>query len=188
MPSSTRKIIMDSLVKLLDERPLDRISVKDIVVDCGINRNTFYYHFADIPDLVEAILKDEADLIMRDYRGISSLQDCIDTAMRVGVDHKRAVLHIYNSAHRDIYERQLLRVCEYVATAFVNNTAAGRPMNDEDRETLIMGYKCECFGCVINWLSNDMSEEMRHRVLRLYELRQGLAEQLIDKLTLQAES
>ena len=188
MPSSTRKIIMDSLIKLLDERPLDRISVKDIVEDCGINRNTFYYHFADIPDLVEAIVKDEADLIMRDYHGISTLQDCIDTAMRVGVDHKRALLHIYKSAHRDIYERYLLEICEYVASAFIDNAAAGRPLSDEDRQILIMGYKCECFGCVINWLSHDMSEELRRRVLRFCELRQGTVDQLIDKLTAGMES
>ena len=56
MPSSTRKIIMDSLMKLLDERPLSHISVKDIVEECGINRNTFYYHYQDIPALLEGLL------------------------------------------------------------------------------------------------------------------------------------
>lgn len=173
---------MESLMKLLDERPLSRISVKDIVEDCGINRNTFYYHFADMPDLVEAIVKEEADLIMREYRGISSLQECIDSAMRVCVDHKRALLHIYNSANRDIYERYLLEISEYVASAFVNNTSAGLALSDEDRAALIMGYKCECFGCVINWLSHGMSEELRLQLLRLCELRQGMAEQLIERL------
>lgn len=182
MPSSTRRIIMDSLMKLLDERPLSHISVKDIVLDCGINRNTFYYHFADMPDLVEAIVKDEADLIMQDYRGISSLQDCIDTAMKVCVDHKRALLHIYNSANRDIYERYLLEISEYVASAFVNNISSNLALTDEDRATLIMGYKCECFGCVINWLSHGMSEELRQRILRLCELRQGMAELLLERI------
>ena len=182
MPSSTRKIIMDSLMKLLDERPLSHISVKDIVEECGINRNTFYYHFADMADLVEAIVKDEADLIMRGYHGISSLQECIDTAMKVCVDHKRALLHIYNSANRDIYERYLLEISEYVATTLVNNTAAGRTLGDEDKAAIIMGYKCECFGCVINWLSHGMSEDMRRQLLRLCELRQRMTQQYLDRL------
>ena len=49
MASLTRKAIMDSLMKLLDQCPLNRITVKDIVEDCGINRNTFYYHFQGLP-------------------------------------------------------------------------------------------------------------------------------------------
>ena len=46
MASFTRKAIMDSCLRLLEERPVDKITVKDIVEDCGINRNTFYYHFS----------------------------------------------------------------------------------------------------------------------------------------------
>ena len=57
MPSFTRKAIMESFLKLLDARPLNKITIKDIVEDCGINRNTFYYHFEDIPALVEAALE-----------------------------------------------------------------------------------------------------------------------------------
>ena len=48
MASFTRKAIMDSFMKLVDQRPISKITIKDIVEDCGVNRNTFYYHFADI--------------------------------------------------------------------------------------------------------------------------------------------
>lgn len=51
MANFTKRAIRDSFVKLLNERPLSQITVKDIVDDCGVNRNTFYYHFRDIPDL-----------------------------------------------------------------------------------------------------------------------------------------
>ena len=128
---------MESLMKLLDDRPLSKVSVKDIVEDCGINRNTFYYHFADMPDLVEAIMRDEADRIMQSYHGISSLEECIAAAMKLSTEHKRAVMHIYNSANRDIFERYLLEICEYVTTAFVDNVIDGRPVPAEDRVAVI---------------------------------------------------
>ena len=70
MASLTRKSIMESFIRLLDERPLNKISVKDIVEDCGINRNTFYYHFTDIPALVEEIVRDEADRIVLTAEGV----------------------------------------------------------------------------------------------------------------------
>ena len=48
MPNFTYNAIKASFIKLLSERPLSQIKVKDIVADCGVNRNTFYYYFHDI--------------------------------------------------------------------------------------------------------------------------------------------
>ena len=170
---------MESLMKLLDERPLNKISVKDIVEDCGINRNTFYYHFADLPDLVEAIFKEEADGIMRSYRGISSLEECLEAAMKLSVDHKRAILHVYNSGNRDIYERYLLEICAYVAAAFIDSLIDGRPIAEKDREAIVQAYKCECFGHIIDWLNHDMSHDLHNQFLRLCELRRGMTEEML---------
>ena len=44
MPTFTKKAIEIALFKLLNEKPLSKITVKDIVEECGINRNSFYYH------------------------------------------------------------------------------------------------------------------------------------------------
>ena len=59
MPSFTRRAIMEAFMQLLNERPVSKIAVKDIVELCGINRNTFYYHFQDKYDLIERIFKRE---------------------------------------------------------------------------------------------------------------------------------
>ena len=40
MASFTKKAIRDSFVKLLNEKPLSQITIRDIVDDCGVNRNT----------------------------------------------------------------------------------------------------------------------------------------------------
>ena len=50
----TEKTIMDAFLTLLNQYPLDKICVKDIVSACGISRNTFYYHYQDIYDLLRA--------------------------------------------------------------------------------------------------------------------------------------
>ena len=43
-----------------DNLGTSKISVKDIVEDCGINRNSFYYHYQDVPALIREIITDEA--------------------------------------------------------------------------------------------------------------------------------
>ena len=45
MSGFTKEIIAKTFTELLDEKPMSKITVKDIVERCGVNRNTFYYHF-----------------------------------------------------------------------------------------------------------------------------------------------
>ena len=59
MANFTRKAIKETFIALLEERPLSDITIKDIVETCGINRNSFYYHFQDLPALIEEIVKEE---------------------------------------------------------------------------------------------------------------------------------
>ena len=50
MPNHTKRAIKETFISLLNDRPLNRITVKDIVETCGINRNSFYYHYEDLPE------------------------------------------------------------------------------------------------------------------------------------------
>ena len=56
MPNFTKIAIQQSFLRLLRQRPITKITVKDIVEDCGINRNSFYYHFQDLPQLLETVI------------------------------------------------------------------------------------------------------------------------------------
>ena len=58
MPSFTKKAIRESFLHLVAKKPLDKITVRDIVDDCGINRNTFYYYFQDIYAVLEDFYSD----------------------------------------------------------------------------------------------------------------------------------
>lgn len=179
MASLTRRSIMNSFVRLLEERPVNKISVKDIVEDCGINRNTFYYHFSDVPELVEEIVKAEADAIVGTR--ISSLEECVEAAMHHCKVHRRAIWHIYNSANRDIYERYLMDICDYVVTTFIDNALGERALPPEDRAAIIQGYKCEVFGFVTDWLSRGMTDDVEAAFLRLCTLRKGFTEEMFSR-------
>ena len=53
MRQTTKEAIAQAFEGLLEKRSIDKITVKDIVAECGVNRQTFYYHFRDIYDLME---------------------------------------------------------------------------------------------------------------------------------------
>ena len=45
---NTKYIIADAFIALLNQKDIDRITVKDITSACHISRQTFYYHYQDI--------------------------------------------------------------------------------------------------------------------------------------------
>ena len=59
MNQLTKDAIAKALTDLLQERPIEKITIKDITDRCGISRQTFYYHFSDIYDLMEWTLDKE---------------------------------------------------------------------------------------------------------------------------------
>ncbi len=62
---TTKKAIAYTFKDLLKEKPFNKITVNDIACQCNINRQTFYYHFQDIPDLVEWICIDDVDHLIK---------------------------------------------------------------------------------------------------------------------------
>ena len=54
------------LLKLLEEKSIDKITVKDICERCEINRNTFYYYFSDIYEVLEAMIEYETEQSLKE--------------------------------------------------------------------------------------------------------------------------
>lgn len=181
MASFTRDAIIRSFVKLLNERPLGKITVRDIVEDCGVNRNTFYYHFADIHALVEEVSKGEIDRIIEQNAAISSLCECLDVATEFILRNRRAVLHLYNSPNRDIFERSLMELSTYVVQKFMGTVFPDAQLLESDREIIVRAYACEIFGLMIEWLNHSLSEDRRKALRRLCELRAGTAEMMVQR-------
>ena len=166
---------------LLNERALSKITVKDITDRCGINRNTFYYHYQDVPALVEEICSIQVDRIVQDYPTLNSLDGCIQAAMKFVMENKRAIAHLYYSDNRSTYVSALWRICEQAVRTYVDTVFPEDELSGRDREIIIRYHKCECFGLIIDWISNGMREDILEDMHRLLLLRKGSTEELIRR-------
>ncbi len=80
---NTKKRIAESLKKQMMTQSFNKISVTDIIKDCKINRNSFYYHFIDIYDLLQWTFEQEAINVIKAI----SLLDDIEEAVNFGLDY-----------------------------------------------------------------------------------------------------
>ena len=178
MPNFTKKAIKETFLALLDERPLSKITVKDIVEACGINRNSFYYHFQDLPALLEEIIAERVQDLIDRHPTVDSLEDCFDAALGFVLENRRAVLHIYNSLSRDVFEQHLMDACQYIVSAYLNAEFAEKPIAPQDLDALIRLHKCACFGSVIDWLNGGMKDDIADYFRRVCALQKSGLEQL----------
>ncbi len=174
MPNFTRRAIKESFLKLLNQRPLNQITVKDIVEDCGINRNSFYYHFSDLPALVEEIMEERVSAMVENHPTVDSVQEGSDAIVEFVMHNKRAIYHIYNSVSRDVFERHLMEVCRYVVTTYLDGML--EEVEEADRDAILRFHRCACFGSVIDWLNGGMKDDVSDYFRRIRQLRLGLPE------------
>ena len=181
MADFTKRAIRDSFLKLLEEKPLKQISVRDIVENCGINRNTFYYHYQDIPELLESIIQEEAERLITEHPTFGSMESCMNTIIDFAMENKILVMHIYKSVNRDVFEKRLWWVCEHVMTRYVDGLIRGRRISDHDREIIIAYVKAVSFGLVLGWLETGMTTEIREFNHRMCQLKLGDLDDLIEQ-------
>ena len=180
MANFTKQAIKAAFLELLDEKPLNKISVRDIVERCGINRNSFYYHFQDIPSLLGEIVTEQTDALIRQYPSISSVEECFSVAFHTARENRRAVMHIFNSANRDMFLQDTLRLCEYVVSTYISTVFSGENIGVDDRRVVVQFMKCQLFGVWIDWVSGGMKEESLADLQRMVQLCRGVPELIVS--------
>jgi AcrR family transcriptional regulator len=178
----TKKAIKDTFLELLNDHPLSDITVKDIVEKCGINRNSFYYHYHDLPELIEEIVKEDAEEIIRKYPSVKSIVECYDAAIEFASQHRRAIMHIYKSVNREMFEGYLMEVCECLVRSYTSMVVSSEHVNEENIEIIVNYYKCVCFGLLIEWLNKGMNENDSQNFRKILVMRKDLILELLREL------
>lgn len=173
----TKKAIVNSFIKLLNEKPLDKITVKNIAEDCGINRNTFYYHFSDIRELtvytIDSQIHSQIHSVSElDFNGDSWVDSFVEAAKFV-IDNKKAVYNIYNSLNRETVENYLNTVAFKVTDSFVSAKAVGIDADKSDIELIKDFYMSALVGIICKWLENGMDKDPDIVIRRLGRLVEG---------------
>ena len=75
MADLTKKALSFSLKELLKEKTISKITINDICEKAGVRRQTFYYHFADLPELVEWTCYTEVESVLKENRTYNSWQE-----------------------------------------------------------------------------------------------------------------
>lgn len=77
MPADMKNIIGEAFVKMVARKGIDKITVKSLIEECHISRQTFYYHFQDIMDVLEWCVRQETNALVKESLKAEDLQTAL---------------------------------------------------------------------------------------------------------------
>lgn len=104
---TTKQQLALSLAACMEHKPLEKISIRELTEAAGVNRQTFYYHFEDIFDLVRWILQEQAVKLLAAHEGALFWQEGLLQLLLHIDEHRGFCLGVLNSLGRSHLQRFL---------------------------------------------------------------------------------
>lgn len=184
MSSLTERALAASLKKLLEKKTLDKITVKDITDDCGVNRQTFYYHFHDVYDLVEWIFVEEARKFRSKFAGEEDLKVVVTRLTEQLLANKGFVVNAFYSVNRRQLERFLLELVRPSLEVIARHYAQGKRISQEDLDFVVNVFDFALVGVVTEWVGGGMDASIMKDFDRLYKVIDGTMENALQKFSI----
>lgn len=170
---TTKLAIAFAFKDLLLEKPLNKVNVSDITERCGISRQTFYYHFKDVIDLVEWISVYYGEKILIDKTKNRTWQDSLICFFELMRKDKVFVTNIYHHSSLELLRTTLYRIVYPVVYDIVNDICKYSKVSEQDVVFFSNFYMYSIVDVVLEWIKNDMREEPTYIVNNISRLISG---------------
>lgn len=167
MSEITKRAIAASLKRLLEGRALSAVTVVDIAEDCGINRQTFYYHFRDITALIEWIYTDGGTAAIGGMKHSDSWQKGFLRVFEYVIENRTFVHRTFHSPFLESLTRFLMSETEILLSGVLAEKAAGIRVRASDRDFIARFYTHAFVGLMLDWIERGMEEKPAEVIDRL---------------------
>ena len=172
MANGTKDALASALRQMMKVKPIDRITVKDIVEICGVNRQTFYYHFDDVDDLLEWVFEDDAERVLPKEVVYDRWREDVMTFMDYLESNSSFTLNVYNSNSRLYMLRYLKSKLKNCIESFAIIVSEGKNISRQDFEFTTEFYATCAIGFISQWLDSGLQlprELTRERILKVMD-------------------
>lgn len=178
----TKKAMSDTLKKLMETKPFSKITVSELITDCGLNRKTFYYHFQDMRDLLRWTLRQDAIDVVKNFDLTVDYEAAILFVMDYLEQNQHMLNCVYDSVGRDELKLYLYEDFKEVANMIISiaENQAGKQISEEYRSLLTIFYTDGIIGIIIEWLHGGIKLNKSSAVKYITEIFKGSLSGLIE--------
>lgn len=158
MASFTKMAIMKVFGDLASSKPVDKITVKDITDRCGISRNTFYYHYQDIYQVLRAYVEYSVQRVVEIMTVNQNETDHQKACMRGAEyleEHRGLFCNLFRSAVNEEVRDCLKSAGEVIFDCMVDRIAEGTDICGKDKQMISSMCQYTARGLLISWMESD---------------------------------
>ena len=157
----TKQALAAALKELMAQKPIENITIHDLTEHCGIRRQTFYYHFEDVYDLLRWMFQEEGIALLEQQKGALLWQEGLLQLFRY-IEENRAVCLC---ALKSVGRKELKRFFEADIHAIIYRTgeqlgnevgAIQAGVTKDDVDLLTHFYVLACVGLLESWLLGEI--------------------------------
>lgn len=178
----TKTALSNALKKRMETKPFSKITVSEIIADCGLNRKTFYYHFEDMRDLLRWTLRHEAINVVESFDFATDNKE----AILFVVDYLEQNQHMLNCVYDAVGSGELRmflyedfkKIARKIITTAENQL--GKRISEEYKDLLASFYTDGIVGIIILWLNGKFKLDKSSAVKYVMEIFKGSLTGLIE--------
>jgi AcrR family transcriptional regulator len=140
MSTNMKSVIAANFFALVQERGFDKITVKDLVERCHISRQTFYYHFQDLLDVVEWSAQRGIQRAVNLTAEIYDTEQVLQRVVEIARENWQIVEGLMKSQKREYLERIFANTLRDYVLELVAKNAPGMTFNYDDTVVAIQFY------------------------------------------------
>lgn len=174
MPKSevTKNALANALKQLMRTKPFAKVYVGDIVSLCGVNRQTFYYHFKDKFDLARWIFETETAQFLNDVSSLEEWQHGLCGLCRYLQENKRYYLSILSVTDNSLLFSLLMQRMRQITYDLFSQKRS--VFKDEHTFQLAVDYcTVSVVGMIAFWVSQDMPKDLEQDIGHILTLLDG---------------
>lgn len=157
MADLTKKAIADGLKSLCHQKSFAKISVRDITEQCGLNRQTFYYHFQDKYELLDWIYYQEGFVYLTADVTFDNWHLHMWQLLETMLDNRAFYQNTITSSPQ-CFEDYLFEITCTLFEEAINRLDADLRLNMEDVRLYSRFYSYGMCGIVRDWVKSGMKE------------------------------
>ena len=184
----TKLHMAENLQALMLEKPINKITIKELTSRCKINRQTFYYHFCDIYDLLEWLLRNRLKSIATNIENFDSWQEAGIYLLDYLCDNRPLVLSTLNSLSRNSVHDLIHDEIFKLASKFVHEIAGDIKLS-ENAFKHIIHFFCITFTALLeDWLVSDSNQSSKEVIYDLDMIVSGMTRNAVLRYALKEEA
>lgn len=166
----TKNAIETAFVKLLNERNFEKVMVKDIVEECGLTRNTFYYYYEDTYNIVADILERDIQRVIRELDDGVSLEEATTDIFEFLDENHRIAKHLFTSGKKDDMYGYVKSATEIVMRHWVDVQLKNGEVSESDKRRMANICKFVVQGTLEEWIERGMGYSLKEELQQMRDL------------------